>query len=190
MPTTGHILISGAPGVGKTTAIKKISDILKDKRLNLNGFYTREVRQDGTRIGFDIVNLVTGECKAFASVSHSSKAPKVGKYSVDISALESIALSALQLPTVESRSQNLVFLVDEIGKMELLSAKFKQAIKDLFAFNSDNIKIVATIPSVHTLPEVEAIRQRQDTVEIVVTRNNRNTVVERIINMLINNAIQ
>lgn len=44
-------------GVGKTTLIRKLCEALKTKGLPVTGFYTQECRQNGTRIGFDVVTL-------------------------------------------------------------------------------------------------------------------------------------
>ena len=54
-----HILLTGPPGIGKTTLIKKVSEILKSESQNfVAGFFTEEVRTAaGIRQGFDIVSL-------------------------------------------------------------------------------------------------------------------------------------
>ncbi len=58
-----HILLTGLPGVGKTTLIKKIADDLIKENCKVIGFYTEEVRNAaGSRLGFDIVSL-TGQIR-------------------------------------------------------------------------------------------------------------------------------
>jgi nucleoside-triphosphatase len=44
-------------GVGKTTLIQKAIEVLQSSGLPVDGFYTQEVRQEGKRIGFDVVTL-------------------------------------------------------------------------------------------------------------------------------------
>lgn len=44
-------------GIGKTTLIRKASEVLKSSGVPVDGFYTEEVRQGGKRIGFDVVTL-------------------------------------------------------------------------------------------------------------------------------------
>jgi nucleoside-triphosphatase len=43
--TKKNLLITGLPGVGKTTLIKKLSEKLK--HLHPAGFYTEEIREQG-----------------------------------------------------------------------------------------------------------------------------------------------
>ena len=47
--------MTGLPGVGKTTLIKKISEALEVFRPA--GFYTEEIREKGLRKGFALVSL-------------------------------------------------------------------------------------------------------------------------------------
>eukprot|EP01083_Nonionella_stella_P262409 892334_1 len=81
-PTLKNILITGSPGVGKTTCIRHIVDALTDKNnryssiVNINGFYSIERRKTpqhsysnysrSVRIGFDIVSVVDGTSNILA----------------------------------------------------------------------------------------------------------------------------
>jgi len=61
---TKKILLTGRPGCGKTTLIKRVVDELA---LPAAGFYTEEIRQRGERVGFKIITL-SGEEAVFADV--------------------------------------------------------------------------------------------------------------------------
>lgn len=54
-----HVLLTGFPGVGKTTLCRKVFEVLNGKGIKVQGFYTEEVRnsQKGSRVGFDVVTL-------------------------------------------------------------------------------------------------------------------------------------
>ena len=54
-----HVLLTGYPGVGKTTLCRKVYEILKGKGIKVQGFYTEDVRssQKGKRVGFDVVTI-------------------------------------------------------------------------------------------------------------------------------------
>jgi nucleoside-triphosphatase THEP1 len=43
------LLITGGPGIGKTTVTQRIADELRNK--GLRGFYTEEIREKGERHG-------------------------------------------------------------------------------------------------------------------------------------------
>jgi nucleoside-triphosphatase len=127
------IFITGNPGCGKTTLIKKIVLHFKEKGISLSGFITEEMRKGNTRIGFGIQDLKTLEKKVFASIENVTQY-RFGKYYLDLSNFESIALKAF-----ESRD---FVLIDEIGKMEFYSVKFK----DLLLENlGKDINIIAAL---------------------------------------------
>jgi nucleoside-triphosphatase len=48
-------LITGKPGVGKTTLVQKI--IKRMGSVNMAGFYTSEIRSEGSRLGFELQGL-------------------------------------------------------------------------------------------------------------------------------------
>jgi nucleoside-triphosphatase len=126
------LLLTGTPGIGKTTVIRRLADRLGDKALR--GFYTEEIREKGERHGFRLVSF-DGTTHIIAHVDFP-KNHHVGKYGVDVKAIDDAA--ALLLPDAKAR----VHLVDEIGKMECLSERFVAAMRVLI---SSDIPLVATI---------------------------------------------
>jgi len=126
------LLITGMPGVGKTTVIRRVAERLRS--VHLGGFYTEELREAGERTGFRLVDF-EGRALTFAHVDFGG--PRVSRYGVDVAALDARA-EALLAP----RPEIAVYLVDEIGKMECLSARFIAAMRRLLA--SDRI-VVATV---------------------------------------------
>jgi nucleoside-triphosphatase len=126
------LLITGAPGIGKTTVIRRTVDGLTDE--GLRGFYTEEIREKGERRGFRLVSF-DGTAHIIAHVDFP-KSHRVGKYGVDVQTLDDAA--RLLRPDFGAR----VYLVDEIGKMECLSERFVAAMRVLI---SSDLPIVATI---------------------------------------------
>ena len=63
--------------------------------------------------------------------------PRVGRYGVDLAAFERVALPALPIPRTGG-----VVVVDELGKMELASAAFGEAVVELL---ERDVAVVATI---------------------------------------------
>ncbi len=102
------LLLTGRPGVGKTTVIRRVADGLQETRLR--GFYTEEIREHGERQGFRLISF-DGEDRVIAHVDFPQP-HRVGKYSVDLTAIDSAAYLLAYDPAVR------LYLDDEIGKME------------------------------------------------------------------------
>jgi nucleoside-triphosphatase len=94
----GKTLITGKPGVGKTTLVQKI--IKRMGSVNMAGFCTSEIRCTGSRLGFELQGL-NGGPRILAHVEIDSQ-HRVGKYGVDKDGFEEF-LATLDLlnPDVE-----------------------------------------------------------------------------------------
>ena len=161
------ILLTGPPGVGKTSLVKLLSE-----QLDCAGFYTEEVR-DGRnkRTGFDIVVVGSGQRGTLARLDSTVKGPRVGQYTVTLAEFESLALPSLSLHRCESAK---VLVIDEIGKMESFSGRFSSLVRQVFSGDHYQGDIVATIPSkFDSLSLVKEIVSRGDTELIEVTKSNR-----------------
>ena len=161
-----NYLLTGKPGVGKTTILKRLCDEFGDVA---RGFLTVEVREDGHRIGFDVVAF-DGERGILARKGLSSRY-HVGRYGVDVDSFERIAIPALH--PVEDK----ILVIDEIGKMELHSRRFRCAVLD--ALDSECI-VIGAIMHTHT-PFTDSIRSRKDVRTIKVTYENRNEIPDRLL---------
>lgn len=162
-----RILLTGFPGCGKTTVVRKVAAILG---AGARGFYTEEVRDGrGRRIGFDVVSL-EGARGELARRS-AADGPRVGSYLVNIASFERVAL-----PAMEPRA-GAVLVIDEIGKMECLSERFVRRVEALL---DGAAAILATIPARGGGALIEAVRRRPDFETIVVSAANRDSLPERI----------
>lgn len=140
-------LITGPPGCGKTTLIKRFFTEFRD--LKIAGFYTQEIRERGTRVGFSLYDSDFKFRGKLASVSF--KTPhQVGKYFVDIENFEKF-LRTLNF------NESKIILIDEIGKMEVFSNYFNNIILEIL--NSDKI-FIGTIALKGT-PFIEEIKKRE-----------------------------
>ncbi len=165
------VLLTGKPGIGKTTAIRKIAGELGDRPLG--GFYTEEVRESGRRKGFCIATFA-GSSRVFAHVDYPKRC-QVGKYGVDVGILEALAIPSLKLEVEKT-----IYLVDEIGKMECLSGKFVAAIDEVLASNK---LVVATIAR-RGGGFIAEVKERPGYVLREVTKVNRDELPMRIAHWL------
>lgn len=168
-----RIGITGKPKIGKSTVIKEVIMSLKAEGIAVGGMLTSEIHEEGRRIGFSIEDINTGVKGILAHVHQ--RGPKVGKYGVNLTDLDSIG--AHSITNVLARSEPRIIIVDEIGPMELKSNKFIEAVEN--AMKSDKHLIV----SVHQRSDHELVRLIKSTFEIVeVTEQNRNELVPLITN--------
>ena len=161
-----NFLLTGAPGVGKTTILKRFAELLGGQ---VTGFLTVEVREESRRIGFDIVTF-DGRRGILARKGLDSPY-RIGRYGIDLDSFERIAIPALK-PT-----PNNILIIDEIGKMELKSDRFRDVL--LRALDSDATVVAAIMQSSH--PFADSIKDRSDCKIVEATRRNRDYIPERLI---------
>ena len=165
------LLLTGKPGTGKTALIK---EALARTKVKKGGFYTEEIRTGGIRQGFRIVTL-DGQEAILAHVGISSPY-QVSKYRVDTDSLNRVGVSALRRALKESD----LIVIDEIGKMELLSARFKEVVMQ--AINSGK-KVLGTI-MLNPHPFADEIKRHPEAETLLVTRDNRTEVMKKVLNWL------
>jgi nucleoside-triphosphatase len=113
-------LITGGPGVGKTTLVRQAVAAFSGRA---GGFYTEEIRHGGVRQGFRLVAL-DGTQATLAHISIPGP-PRVGKYGVDMAALEEVGVASLDRAVAGGD----LVVIDEIGRMELFSAAFRESVR-------------------------------------------------------------
>src|SRR5881396_1042137 len=164
---TKKVLLTGRPGCGKTKLIKRVAN---DLARPAGGFYTEEMREAGTRVGFKLVTLDGNEA-VFAHVDFKTRA-RLGKYGLDLSALERIGVATVRQAV---RARRLI-VIDEIGPMEIRSAIFRDAVNQ--ALDSE-VPVLATIFA-GSLPFTDAITSRHDVTLIEVRQDNRERLVSKL----------
>ncbi|GFP35936.1 nucleoside-triphosphatase [Candidatus Hakubella thermalkaliphila] len=163
-----NILITGLPGIGKTTLIKKIAEELK--AFHPVGFYTTEIREAGIRKGFELISL-DGRSGILSHTDIESPY-RVGKYRVDLRGFEYFLDSTAFLDPSTT-----IIIIDEIGKMECLSAKFKKLIKAIL----DSEKLVLATIALKGSGLIEEIKRRQDIKLFEMTQDNRYSLLLEIL---------
>jgi nucleoside-triphosphatase len=162
-----RLFLTGNPGVGKTTLIRAIVQRLEG--ITCAGFYTEDTRQCGERTGFRIVTL-DGQKGMLATVG--GKKPTVGKYSIHIEEFEKLALLQLE----PGRNPADLYIIDEIGKMELLSRQFRTRIVELLAQPTN---LLATITK-KAAPFTDQLKRRSDIELVEVTQKNRDELPDEL----------
>ncbi|MFX0067637.1 MAG: NTPase [Promethearchaeota archaeon] len=167
-----RVLISGRPGVGKSTVAKRVFDILSSKGLRTGGIMSPEIREKGVRLGFKIIDLLDQKEGTLAHINERN-GPPVGKYRVNLGDLEAVGVTAIEKAIKKADW----LLIDEIGKMELFSKAFQNVV--IRAFDSEK-PILAVIPQRYYHPTLEAIRRKPNVRIYEVTLENREYLPEKI----------
>ena len=166
-----NIFITGKPGCGKTTLIK---ESLKELKISAQGFFTEEIREKGKRVGFKIKTL--NQKEGILAHRNLKTQFRVSKYGVNLKDLEEIGVRELE----RGLEKECLLVIDEIGKMELFSQKFRDVV--LKCLESKN-KVLGTI----MLKEnsfCEKIKKREDTKIFYLTSENKKKVKAEILKIL------
>ncbi len=162
-----RLLLTGNPGVGKTTIIHAILAHLG--QIQCAGFYTEESRHQGQRIAFNIVTL-DGQRGTLAALGREE--PRVGRYTVHVKEFERLALPQI-MPDVSPAD---LYVIDEIGKMELMSRRFRISLIDLLARPTHLLATIAKKGNGF----LEQIKGRNDIELLEVTRETRDRLTREI----------
>jgi nucleoside-triphosphatase len=165
------VILTGRPGCGKTTVIHRTLALIDRP---VGGFYTREIRQAGQRLGFEIVSL--DEQSAILAHVDLPGSQRVGKYGLDLSALESLGVAAVQ----QAIDQDQLVVIDEIGPMEMRSQRFREVV--LAALDSRST-VLGTIVQRSTFFG-DQVKRRPDVTLIDVLPSNRDALPAQLKAML------
>jgi len=172
------MLLTGAPGVGKTTVLIRTVEALKAQGVSAGGMISREAREGKARVGFEIIDLTNNKHGWLAHVNQKS-GPQVGKYHVNLQDLENIGAKAI----VEAVEKCAVVAIDEIGPMELFSQSFKQAVRQ--ALDSGKL-VLAVVHARANGPLINEAKQREDTKIFTVTLADRDNLPEKLTKQALN----
>ena len=164
-------LLTGTPGVGKSTIVSRIVLRMKSRGLIVGGCLTAEVRAKGQRVGFEIRDLTNERRGTLASLA-GGLGPRVGKYRVNLQDLASIGAKGL---TDAAASSELV-VIDEVGPMELVSPEFRRAVRGCIDSGKPILAVIHLRLDDDLLNELKAKARR--TVEVGI--NNRDAVAEEL----------
>lgn len=176
MGVTIKIGITGLPNAGKTQALIKVIEMLEESEQSVGGMITEPITKKNRRLGFYIVDWMTKEKDVLAHVDFDSKVI-VGRYKVNIDALERIGVNAIENAGAECD----IIIIDEVGRMEVESERFVDAVKKIL---EEDKPLILTLHKKSRNPLLQDIRRRDDVRILEVTPINRNLLPYKIIKLM------
>lgn len=161
-PTSRVLLLTGAPGVGKTTLLRRLLAALP---VPCGGFLTAEIREGGARVGF-LLETLDGQRGVLAH-RRLPGPPRVGAYGVDLAVLDGLGAASLEAAVAAGS----LAVVDEVGKMECASPRFVAA---LDAALGAGVPLLATV-MLRPHPVADRLKTQPGAHCLTVTRANRET---------------
>lgn len=167
-----RVWITGPPGVGKTTLVERVVNAWRDAGWPVQGFFTREIREEGRRVGFELVLLPEGLRFLLAHVRPIGR-ERLGRYYLTFGGLQAA------LPRLQSASNSTLVVVDEVGPMELRYAPFRTWVQNasfppLF-LGTFQMKLESTLRSWGCLEGATVFR---------ITRQNRDMMAQDVLSRL------
>lgn len=170
------VLITGPPRSGKTTVIDTVRTDLEAAGFAVGGLVCPERRHEGERVGFDVVDVATGDRATLAHVDQE-EGPRVGTYRVAVDNLERIASKAF----ATARETSDVVIIDEIAPMELHSEAFVDGVEAVLAAP---VPVVAAIHQRSDAGLIGRVKARDDVEKYCVTAENRDDLPQRVIRQI------
>jgi nucleoside-triphosphatase len=169
-------LVSGHPGVGKSTVVSKVVLRLKSAGVIVGGLLTQEKKEKGARVGFEVVDLTDGGRGELATID-SHLGPKIGRYRVNLADLARIGAAGLS----KAASVSELIVIDEVGPMELVSPEFRKAVRTCI----DSGKPVFAV--IHGKLEDDLITELKEKAEtsIALTEENRDEAADELSDLIL-----
>ncbi|MGG0188470.1 NTPase [Bacillus rhizoplanae] len=170
-----HFFLTGKPRVGKTTVLKKIINEIGIE--NFGGFYTEEIVENSNRTGFKIISL-DGEESVIADINSNSDI-RVGRYGVNVSEFESIAIQSIQ------NNARKIIVIDEIGPMQIASPKFLSTINQ---FMKSSQTVLGTIYYA-SHPKIDKFKSNSGMKIYNLTQKNHNEILTKVTYELLKTSV-
>ena len=180
--------ITGLPRSGKAAVLQKVIDMTtagggirrsrgpKPPEHIIGGMRCEAVIEDGERVGYACVNILTGEKGVMAHKGIDSRNRILG-FGIDPSEIDRVGVPAI----LDSIGNCEIMVIDEVGKFTVESEGFVNAVR--LALDND-IPTLLTLHKKSRHPLLQDIRRRDDARILEVTPVNRSLLPYKIYKLI------
>ena len=163
-----NCLITGKVASGKSTALYKVADMLGVKRCA--GLLAGEILEAGERKGFYSLGLHSRRRIVLAH-KDIEKTHAVEDFGVDLESFEELCQN--EFVSALSDEDIRFIIVDEIGRMQLMSARFQKLLEEIAMSEKT---LIASICYDDDLDFVREFKRREDMKLFILDEENRNRI--------------
>ena len=157
---TKNIFITGPPGIGKTSLIKRL---IKDLGpLIVRGFFIEEIIENNVCKGFRVVTMELRD--QILGHVYIEGPHRMAGFGINVEGFEKLVLPQLKIAQEVD-----LYIIDEIGRMECLSGKFCEQVKQIM---NSPIPLIATLAG-SEIPDMFHLKNRKDVSVLQVTQKNK-----------------
>ncbi len=131
-------ILTGPQGSGKTTMLQSLVPLVRRHGLTAAGIRAPVVMDNGTRAGYNVEDVRTGDMLPLCRLGHVNPAATAGPFGFDPAGLR-FGLDALSLDAVAQRD---IVLLDEIGPLELEGGGWAPALRTLLESYTGQLVLV------------------------------------------------
>jgi nucleoside-triphosphatase THEP1 len=176
------LLISGIPGIGKSTLLKKIIGTLETKDNSAYGFITDELLSNNVRVGFEMNSLSNNSNKILLAHKDKSLFQNPIKYTCANYYyqynLSSNFLMEEFINFNKNKNTNKIFILDEIGIMQYEAFDSFGDFLDLLFDCAEKgfYKIICTIKYNTDNQKINQIKKKYEKYLKIIDEQNRNNI--------------
>ncbi len=132
------LLVTGGRGVGKTSALKRAIDDLRQRGLKVGGILSLGFWKDGEREGFKVMDILSGRYVPLCHRGKGDFSPDFGHF---LFSKEGIAFGLEALSPKRLKEVDLI-IIDEVGPLELRGGGWAKALDLLKDFPKPQVWVV------------------------------------------------